>query len=102
MAEREEIEAMWERIKALEEKSLNVAWNVAAFEVQFTHNWVLTTLGIWKPAEVDAYIKYMKPKTEAAQKAAMNAGSVGEAFDIAAKFSDDCLAYLKSQLGSKE
>ena len=98
MAEREELDTMWEHIRSLEQDSLKVACNTAAFEVQFVHNWVLTTLVLFKPAELEAYINYMKPKTEAAQKAALGASGVEETFDIAFDFQNDCLAYLRSRL----
>ena len=98
MVEREEIEAMWNRIKSLEENGLKIACNTAAFEIQFMHNWALTSLGIFKPSEIESFVKYMKPKSEVAQKAVMETDDVEVAFKTAFDFQNDCLSYLKSQL----
>ena len=49
-----------------------------------------------KPKEIVSYTKYMEPRYESAEKAALDAGSPKEAFGIAAEFQNDCIGYLKS------
>lgn len=107
--EREEIEAMWEKLRELEqaigklgESNLEVARQAAAFEVLSAYHListiflVLATSG--KPDKAAAYAKYMYPRSQSAQKAALGAPNIQEAFKIAADFHNDCFGYLKSQI----
>ena len=95
--EREEIEAMWARIKALEENSLEVARQAASFEVASAYNLAATMLvHFGEPKKIVSFTKYMQPRYESAEKATLDAGSTKEAFKIATEFHDDCIGYLKS------
>jgi len=95
--EREEVEAMWERIKALEKNSLEVAREVAAFEVLSAYNFAVAMLvHLDEPKKIVSFTKYMEPRYESAEKAALDAGSTKEAFRIATEFQNDCIGYLKS------
>ena len=95
--EREELDAMWERIKALEENNLEVARVAAAFEVLSTYNFAVAMLvHFGEPKEIISYRKYMEPRCELAEKACYEAGSPEEAFKTATQFENDCIDYLKS------
>ena len=95
--EREEIEAMWERITALEKNSLEVAREAANSGVVFAYNLAVTILmHFGEPKKIVSFTKYMEPRYESAEKAALDAGSTKEAFRIAAEFQNDCIGYLKS------
>jgi len=95
--EREEIEAMWERIRALEKNSLEVAREAASLGVVSAYNLAVTVLMHFRePKKIVSFTKYMEPRYESAEKAALDAGSTKEAFRIAAEFQNDCIAYLKS------
>ena len=96
--EREELDAMWERIKALEESSLDVARQAASFQVLSVYNFAVAMLvHLQEPEEIASYRKYMEPRWESAGKAALGARSAKEAFKIATLFQNDCIAYLKSR-----
>jgi len=95
--EREEIEAMWERIRALEKNSLEVAREAASFGVVSAYNLAVTMLvHFGEPKKIASFTKYMEPRYEAAEKAALAAQSAKTAFEIAANFQNDCIGYLKS------
>ncbi len=95
--EREEIEAMWERIRALEKNSLEVARESASLGVVSAYNLAVTMLLHFRePKKIVSFTKYMEPRYESAEKAALDAGSTKEAFRIAAEFQNDCIGYLKS------
>ena len=97
MVDREEIEAMWERIRALEKNSLEVAREAASFEVTSAYNLAVTMLVHFRePKKIVSFTKYMEPRYESAGKAALDAGSTKEAFRIATEFQNDCIGYLKS------
>jgi hypothetical protein len=97
--EREEIDAMWERIKALEENSLEVAREAANLGVVSAYNLVVTMLvHFGEPKKIVSFTKYMEPRYESAEKAALDAGSTKEAFRIATDFHNDCMDYLKSRI----
>jgi len=97
--QREEIEAMWERIRALEKNNLEVAREAARFEVLSAYNLAVTMLVHFrKPKEIVFYTKYMQPRCEAAEEAGLGAPSMKEAFRIATDFHNDCLDYLKSRI----
>ena len=96
--QREEIEAMWERIRALEKNSLEIAREAARFEVASAYNLVVTMLVHFrKPKEIVSYTKYMQPRYEAAEETVLGAPSMQEAFRIATDFHNDCLDCLKSR-----
>ena len=95
--EREEIEAMWERIRALEKNSLEVARGAASFGVVSAYNLAVTMLvHFGEPKKIVSFTKYMEPRYESAEKAALDAGSTEEAFKIASQFQNDCIGYVKS------
>ncbi len=100
--EREEIEAMWERIKALEKNSVEVARQAASFEVSSAYHLIAAVFLVLavsgKPDKVGAYAKYMYPRFESADKAVLGAPNIQEAFKIATDFHNDCFSYLKSQI----
>jgi hypothetical protein len=96
--EREEIDAMWERIKALEENSLVLAQTVGSSIVTLAYNSMLTAITVAKPAELSAFIKYMGPKLESAQQVASSAGSMEDALKAAVDFQNDCITYSKSRM----
>ena len=95
--QREEVEAMWERIRALEKNSLEVARGAASFGVVSAYNLAVTMLLHFRePKKIVSYTKYMQPRYESAEKAALDAGSTKEAFRVATEFQNDCIGYLKS------
>jgi hypothetical protein len=97
--EREEIEAMWERIRALEKNSLEVARETANFGVVSAYNLAVTMLvHFGEPKKIVSFTKYMEPRYESAEKAALGAPSIQEAFRIAINFHNDCMDYLKSRI----
>jgi hypothetical protein len=94
--EREEIEALWERIKALEGKSLVLGQTVGSAIVALAYNSMLTTIAVGKPAGLSAFIKYMKPKMESARHAAASADTEEKALKVAVDFQNDCVVYSQS------
>ena len=100
--DREELDTMWERIKALEEDSLEVARQAATFEASSAYHLIaavfLVLAASGKPDKAGAYAKYMYPRLESAEKAVLVAPNVQEAFKIATDFHNDCFNYLKSQI----
>lgn len=86
--EREEIEAMWERIKALEENALKVS---KALGVQSIIS-IFGQMGAASEAggKSKTFIAYMKPKAEEAGEQIMNAQNVDEVIEIIRKFTSDC------------
>jgi len=97
--EREEIEAMWERIRALEKNSLEVAREAARFEVLSAYNLAVTMLVHFRePKKMVSFTKYIQPRCEAAEEAVLGAPSMQEAFRIATDFHNDCLDYVKSRI----
>ena len=97
--QREEIEAMWERIGALEKNSLEMAREAARFEVLSAYNFAVAMLiHLGDPKKIVSYTKYMQPRCEAAEEAVLGAPSMQEAFKIASQFQNDCISYLKSRI----
>jgi hypothetical protein len=95
--EREETEAMWERIRALEKNNLEVAREAANLGVVSAYNLAVTMLvHFGEPKKIVSFTKYMEPRYESAEEAALGAPSIKEAFRIAADFHNDCMNYLKS------
>jgi hypothetical protein len=95
---REEIDAIWGRIRALEKNSLEVARVAAAFEITSTYNFAVAMLvHLGEPKEIVSYRKYIEPRCNSAAEAALSAKSPEEAFKIATQFENDCIDYLKSR-----
>jgi len=95
--EREEIEAMWERIVALEGKSLWLAQAVGSAIVALAYNSMLITIAVGKPEGLSGFIEYMQSKMESARQAAVSATSIEDALKVAVDFQNDCVAYLHSR-----
>jgi len=95
--EREEIEAIWERIKALEKNNLKLARYAARSLLTSTYNLMLTGVMLASPREYDSFIKYMKPKCDLAENAISEATEISTAFKIQVDFQNDCIAYLNSR-----
>ncbi len=107
--EKEETEAMWEKLRELEQaitklggSNLEVAKEVAVSEISSAYHLIATLFLVVEPrGKADkgiAYVKYMYPRLESAQKAALSAQSMQEAFKIATDFHNDCFNYMKSQI----
>ena len=93
--EREEIEAMWERITALEENQLKFC-KVAAYEsVLSVYNLAVMLM---PPRNVQSYVKYMKPKHEQAEENILNAKSIDEVIGLLRGFNYDCISFVNSMV----
>ena len=95
--EREEIEAMWERIKALEENMLKVTKAMVYESILSTNNlvaWPLATAG-----KKQAYMEYMKPKVDQAKEAVLEAESVDKVVELLRAFNFDCISFMVSVVG---
>jgi len=97
VAQEAEIHLIWAKLDELGRSVLEVARQAAEFAILFAYNWTVTALAVAKPEEIDSYDKYMKPRCDSSEKAALSAGSAKEAFEIATQFQNDCIAYLKSR-----
>jgi len=95
--EREEIEAMWERIRALEENSLKVCKAMAYESALSTYNLAAIPIGI--AGKEKAYEEYMKPKSDQVEKAIWGAENVDEVVQLLRNFNFDCLAFVQSVVG---
>ena len=93
--EREEIEAMWERIKALEENQLRVCKAMAYEILLSTWNLALTALMVSKD-KLEPYEKYMKPKVQRAEKAIRSAGNIDQVVSVLRAFNHDCMSFVKA------
>jgi len=89
--EREEIEAMWERIKALEENALKVSKALATQSI-FS---IFAQMFAWSAGggKHKPFLAYMKPKATEASERLNNAQNVDEVIEIIDKFSDDCINF---------
>ena len=94
--EREELEAMWERIKALEENSLKVSKALAAQSIISVRT-EMGTISALK-GKHKAFQAYMNPKMEEAGQKLDNAQNVDEVIKIVREFSDDCINFTGSIL----
>ena len=92
-----EIQLLWAKLEKCEKDILKLAQSVAKSEVLASYNSTLTAIALLKPEEAGSYGKYMKAKCEAAEKAALQAGSIEEASKVALDFQNDCINYLKSR-----
>ena len=92
--EREEIEAMWERIKALEENQLKVSKAMAIENMASFNNLAIVITAITDKRQ--AYKEYMGPKLDQATKDIFSVGNVGEVIELLHNFNSDCISFLKS------
>ena len=91
MMNREEIEAMWERIKALEENSLKVSKALGKQSI-------ISIFGQMYASAVGGgkhktFFAYMKPKATAASEQLNNAQNVDEVIKIVERFTEDCVEF---------
>ena len=94
--EREEIEAMWERIKALEEDSLNISKTLGEVSVTAVLSVVRSLL---VPAgKFENFKAYMEPKSDEAMKDIRNARNIEEIIHIIRQFSDDSATFTGAVL----
>ncbi len=92
--EREEIDAMWERIKALEGNSLKISKTLGEqsilsilghmIDVSVTHE------------KVENFRAYMQPKAEKAVEYIKNAKNVDTVLQLVREFTNDCLKFTAS------
>jgi hypothetical protein len=91
---REELDAMWERIKALEENQLKVSKAIASESVVSIYNLELVGMGLVD--KMQAYQKYMKPKMNQARQGIFNAESIDKVIELLRNFNSDCIEFVKS------
>ena len=91
---REEIEAMWERIKALEENQLKIGKAVAYESLLSTYNLAAIIIGLANKKL--AYEEYMKPKQVQAEQAILSAESIDEIIELLRNFNFDCISFTRS------
>jgi len=94
--EREEIDAMWERINALDENALKVSRTLGELGV-------VSVLGLMRALIVPTgkfknFIAYMEPKTKEALERIGNAQNVEEVIQIVRQFSDDSSNFTEALL----
>ena len=91
MVNREEIDAMWERIKALEGNSLELSKALATQSIIS----IFAQMYAWSigGGKHKTFLAYMKPKATAASEQLNNAQNVDEVIKIIDKFVDDCLNF---------
>ena len=94
--EREEIEAMWERIKALEENSLKISKTLG--EIAIT-----TVVGLVRSLMVptgkfENFKAYMEPKSKEALEGIANAQNPEQIIDITRQFSNDSSVFTGALL----
>jgi hypothetical protein len=89
--EREEIEAMWERIKTLEENSLKVSKALAEQSLYSIYG--LMSSRAAAGGHHKSFGEYMEPKAEAALQEITNAQSIDEVIQIIRKFTGDCVKF---------
>ena len=89
--EREEIEAMWERIKALEENQLKLSKALGSESVfsTITQMTALSVVG----GKRDAFQAYMKTKFEEVGREISNAKNIDKVIHVVHKFNDDCIKF---------
>ena len=103
--QREEIEAMWEKLREHEQTinqiaqdTLQVARDAAFSIVLSTYNLGLAFLAALGEAKaMGSYIEYMQPRCLAASETTQSARNSKEAFKVAEQFESDCLDYLKTR-----
>ena len=84
--EREEIEAMWERIKALEENSLKGVKGLACLLLDS----IVGVVGSMTPlGDRKKYFNYMEPKLNKAFQEFNNAQSIDEVLQIMKRYTED-------------
>ena len=91
--EREEVEAMWERIKALEENQLKFCKVTAYESILSVYNLAVMLMPL---RNVKSYEKYMEPKREQAERDILNAKSVDEVIGLLRGFNYDCISFVNS------
>jgi len=92
--EREEIEAMWERIKALEENGLKICKTMGELII-------VSLLGhmidVSKAAgKFKNFKAYMEPKANQAVQHLKDAQSVDKALQVVREFTEDCFKFTES------
>ena len=93
--EREEIEAMWERIKALEENQLKVSKALAAQSILFFYGLEGAILKLIT-GKFEAYKDYMGPRAKKAGHDISNAENVDRVIEVTSEFTEDCLSFTSS------
>jgi len=94
--EREEIEAMWERIKALEENSLRISKTLGEQSITSVVGLVRTL--VEPMGKFENFKAYMEPKSKEALKRISNAQNVDEVIQIIRRFDNDCTLFTKALL----
>ena len=89
--EREEIEAMWERIKALEENSLKVSKALAQQSIYSIFGQMTTRAA--RAGKHKAFGTYMKPKASEALKEIRDAQTIDRVIEIVEGFTKDCVKF---------
>jgi hypothetical protein len=95
--EREEIEAMWERIKALEENSLRICKTLG--EDSIARFYLLKgTILMLEKGNLGAYKEYMDARAREAGQQINDAQNVHEVIQAVNKFTDDYIKFTTSLL----
>jgi len=92
--EREEIDAMWERIKALEENSLKVSKALGQESIFSIYG--LAVSGTSAGGKLQTFAEYMGPKIKEAQLNIEDAQSIDRVIEVVREFNKDCIAFARS------
>jgi len=93
--EREEIEAMWERIKALEENQLKVSKLLCEDSATILYTLAGTVLRLRK-GNLETYREYMGAKVQEVCKQIRKAEDVDSVISLVREFTDDCVKFVES------
>jgi len=96
--EKEEMDELGERIKALEENQLKMAKEFGKQGVAFFLTLAGMKVAALREDKYKFFGKYMKFKTEEANRYIGGAQDVEEVISLTGKFTDDCIIYSESLL----
>lgn len=95
--EKEEKEAMWERISNLEKNQVKFCKSMAYESVLTTYNLVLMIISA-SEKDTKGYTTYMGDKFKKAEKDIFSMKNVDEIIEFVRRFNYDCGSYMKSVL----
>jgi len=96
--EKEEMEKVGERVKALEENQLKMAKEFGKQGVAFFLTLAGMKVAALKEDKYKSFEKYMKDKIAEANKKIGESKDVDEVITLSGEFTDDCINYTESQL----
>ncbi len=96
--EKEEMDELGERIKALEENQLKMAKEFGKQNVAFFFTLAGIKIAALKEDKYKSFENYMKFKMEEANRYIGSTQNVEEVISLTGKFTDDCIIYSDSLL----